>query len=354
MVYCLVYSSKIIEIKAAVYNEEHPALYSEDILGGLIRSPVERHLIKAIPYPSLQSAYDAVVDGSVVGAVWFKHNFSEAMNERVDNPYDPDFRALDTSSLHLFVDNTVVMYSQAFIHSLSESIWKLVTNLSAIRGQISFEIPIKVEKTSLSKDLVLKDFGLSANLLFFIYLSQIVLSSLSLTQERKDGLFERSLIAGVSHHLVLISHFCTNFLLSLIQTLLMYLTAFLIFNEVNNGSVLVVTAFLLSQALNAITSGLLISSLLKEEFHCMIVLGFFCGPQIFTTGMFWPLESLDVYLKYLSLCSPLAIPVETLRNIVLRGWSFTNLNVLFGFAINLLSSVALFILSLITFRYRQI
>lgn len=325
-------------------------MYSKDILDGLSRNPAERHLIRPVLFPSLQSAYDAVINGSVVGAVWFKRDFSAAMDDRVDNPFDPDLRALDTSSLHLFVDNTIVTHSQAFVHSLSETVWKFVTNLSAIRGQTSFEVPIRVEKTAMSKDLVIKDFGFAANLLFFIYLSQIVLSSLALTQERKDGLFERSLVSGVGHHLVLISHFFTNILLSVVQILLMYWMSFFVFSEVNNGSGFMVTGFLLSQALNAITSGLLISSLLKEEFHCMIVLSFLCGPQLFTTGMFWPLESMNLYLMYLSLCSPLAIPVQTLRNIMLRGWPLTNLNVLFGFAINLLFSAFLFILSLLTFR----
>ena len=348
VIYCLVYSKPLIEMRAAVFNQELNPEYSEDLLKQL--KPLERHVIIPVMYPNLQSAIDAVISGSAVGVIWFKHNFTDSMEERVVNPLDIDPQTIDTSSLHLFMDNSMIVLGNAFIHSLSETVWKFVSNLSQMRNQTNIEIPITVEKTTLSQNLLLKDFGLPANLIFYIYLSQIILSSLVLTQERKDGLFERSLIAGVSHHLVLISHFLTNLLLSIIQIVLMYLTAFIIFSEVNNGSAFLIFNFLMSQALNAITTGLLISSIFKEEYHSLIVVGFFCAPQLFTSGMFWPLESLDTYLRYASLCSPLALPVETMRNIVTRGWTFTNINILFGFAINLIPSLVFFISSLFIFR----
>ncbi|CAG2166561.1 unnamed protein product [Oppiella nova] len=359
VIYCLVYSRPLIEITAAVFNEErhdteHPA-YSTELLASLL--PVERHLIRPVMHPTLQSAIQAVRNGSAVGAIWFKHNYSDSLDDRLDDPMgdDLDVSVYDTSAVHTYLDNSHIMFGNAFTHSLSESVLKFVTKLTRDRNLTAIEIPITVEKTVQSESLLIKDTGLSANLIFYVYLSQIVLSSLVLTQERKDGLFERSLIAGVSHHLVLVSHLCTNFVISLVQILLMYGTAFWVFDEVNNnGSGCLIVAYLTTEALNAITSGLLISAALKEEYHCLIILGFLCAPQLFTSGMFWPLESLDRYLRYANLCSPLAIPVETMRNIILRGWQFSNSNILFGFGVNLVPSVLFLIMALFIFRYREI
>ena len=61
------------------------------------------------------------------------------------------------------------------------------------------------------------------------FLAAVALTALSFVMERKEGLLERSLVAGVTSFQFLISHILTQFLVLLVQvTFLMFFT-FLIF-----------------------------------------------------------------------------------------------------------------------------
>jgi hypothetical protein len=84
----------------------------------------------------------------------------------------------------------------------------------------------------------------------------VSLSSQLLIQERKDGLFERSLVAGVGHQLVFVSHFVTNCLMSFIQIVLMLIIAFVVFRITNYGSIEVILLLVMAQSANAVAIGM--------------------------------------------------------------------------------------------------
>jgi ABC-type transport system involved in cytochrome c biogenesis permease component len=118
------------------------------------------------------------------------------------------------------------------------------------------EAPLKVVETVYAENSKLSDFLLPGYLISFMYLSQVSLSSQLLIQERKDGLFERSLVAGVGHQLVFISHFITNCLMSFIQIILMLIIAFIVFQITNYGSYELILFLVMVQAANAIAIGI--------------------------------------------------------------------------------------------------
>lgn len=55
--------------------------------------------------------------------------------------------------------------------------------------------------------------------------------------------------------------------------------------------------------------------------------------MIFFLGLLWPLEGMPVYLKYLAYTFPFTIPSISVRNVLIKGWSFTHFEVYGGFAV---------------------
>src|SRR3989442_14552553 len=77
--------------------------------------------------------------------------------------------------------------------------------------------------------------GLILTMLIF---SAVGLTGLSLILERREGLLERSLVAGIQSWEFAISHICTQVFVLIVQVALMLVVTFHVFNLLNNGSLI--------------------------------------------------------------------------------------------------------------------
>lgn len=198
-----------------------------------------------------ESALKAVHNRSALGAIWIPDNYTESFDIRIEDAFNADNATVDNSTIRLYMDNSMYVQSLEFVHTLLESFTDFSKTVFKEKDMQAIEFPVKLEMTELSKDFRFKDYYMPGYLLLFMYIAQITVASLTLTQERKDGLFERSLVAGVSHELVFISHILTSCIISIVQIVLLDLTAFGIFTNPINGSYWLHFVFFLLQSLNA-------------------------------------------------------------------------------------------------------
>lgn len=202
-------------------------------------------------YNSWEATIKAVHNRSALGAIWIPNNYTESFDIRIEDAFSADNDTVDNSTIRLYMDNSMYMQSLEFVHTLLESFTDFSKSIFKEKDMHAIEFPIKLEMTAISKDYRFRDFYMPGYYLLFIYISQITVASLTLTQERKDGLFERSLIAGVSHELVFISHIITSCVIAFVQILLLDLTAFVIFDNPNQGTFALQFGFFLMQSLSA-------------------------------------------------------------------------------------------------------
>lgn len=74
-------------------------------------------------------------------------------------------------------------------------------------------------------------------------------------------------------------------------------------------------------------------------------------PLIFTSGTLYPLESLTETMRNIMLWNPLTLPINSLRSIMLRGWTLSNFYVQIGIISSLSYSL---VVTLLTFTFFQI
>lgn len=240
-------------MNTAVFNEEAEPLHSKGLLNSIEK--VDVYYLNPIYYNSLDAAIQAITDGKAIGAIWFGRNFSEALEARIGDPESADNRTLFDSNVKLFLDTTNYLFTNGFIDSMRQTVYKFMSALGTSENSTLFDAPIDVREIIYAADSKLSDFLLPGYLISFIYLSQVSLSSQLLIQEKKDGLFERSLVAGVGHHLVFFSHFFSSCILSIIQISLMLMVSLFIFEITNFGSYQLIFGLVFAQAANAISVG---------------------------------------------------------------------------------------------------
>ena len=58
-------------------------------------------------------------------------------------------------------------------------------------------------------------------------------------------------------------------------------------------------------------------------------------PLWIMSGVLWPLESIPHYFRYISDLSPLTQPLDALRSVMLRGWTYSQPSVIQGYLVSL-------------------
>ena len=104
------------------------------------------------------------------------------------------------------------------------------------------------------------------------------LTALAFVQERKEGLLERSLVSGVLSIHIFIAHFMVEFVMMLVQTIIMLIFMFNVFGIGCQGSVILVVLLTLFQGVCGMSFGMLISAICEDEQSAIML----------TIGMFYP------------------------------------------------------------------
>lgn len=164
-------------------------------------------------------------------------------------------RTLARSSMKLYLDNSNMFYAQPLADMLRFASWELLNQVVSDHGELTVAQPVVVQEVVYAAGTETPDFLLSGYMIAFLYLSQVTLSSQLLIEERKDGFFDRTIVAGARHWLLFASHFVTNFLFSFGQIGAMFLVGFAWYGIPNFGSYWLCFLLALLQSASSIMTG---------------------------------------------------------------------------------------------------
>lgn len=164
-------------------------------------------------------------------------------------------RTLARSSMKLYLDNSNMFYAQPLADMLRFASWELLNQVVSDHGELTLAQPVVVQEVVYAAGTETPDFLLSGYMIAFLYLSQVTLSSQLLIEERKDGFFDRTIVAGARHWLLFASHFVTNFLFSFGQIGAMFLVGFAWYGIPNFGSYWLCFLLALLQSASSIMTG---------------------------------------------------------------------------------------------------
>ena len=73
-------------------------------------------------------------------------------------------------------------------------------------------------------------------------------------------------------------------------------------------------------------------------------------PLWIMSGVLWPLEAIPPYFRWISDLTPITLPLDALRSIMLRGWSYNRPVVFYGYLISLAYWLVISVLNIIIFQ----
>jgi ABC-2 type transport system permease protein len=169
--------------------------------------------------------------------------------------------------------------------------------------------------------------------LFFSFL----LTGISFLRERSQGTMERLMASPVSPLDIVVGYLLGFFVFALTQTLIIVLFTIYVLGINYHGDLWQVFVFQIVVITVAVNLGIFISAFARNEFQMVQFIPLIILPQIFLSGVIWPVKQMPDYLQWLSAILPLKYAVDGLRDIMLAGKSLLDvgleLSILVSFAI---------------------
>ncbi|XP_046646484.1 ABC transporter G family member 20-like [Daphnia pulicaria] len=286
---------------------------------------VNNDTIIQVPYPNLSSAIEATRNGEVWGVVHFGQNFTDEIIIRQSDGSASSNETVIGSRIGVTMDFSNQQISVVLQRRLNEAFEDFTNDIlracdyepTAGNIPVSFLDPVYGKK-----DSTYTEFMAPGMILTIVYFIAVALTAGVFISERKEGLLDRSLVAGVQMTEVLLAHLVNQFTILLGQTALVFLCMLAVFNIPCEGNLALAVFITLLQGLCGMSFGFLVSSICDSEISAIhLSLGSFY-PTLLLSGIIWPIEGMtSTWMRSLSYSLPQTYAIEALRSVFARGWS---------------------------------
>ncbi|XP_070505528.1 ABC transporter G family member 20-like [Chironomus tepperi] len=287
-------------------------------------------------YTAFDDAFRDAKLGKLSAIIYFDANFTESYNEVKRYPNEADPQTWKNSVIKVYMDRSdlqISTYLERRIYDVykdySESILtdcQLPKNLESI--PIVFEKPIfgslqsDFQHSMVPAFVILSLFNVTASLTVSAFVS-----------ERKEGFWNRTLLAGVSTVEMMASHITINIVVQILQIVEMLIIVYFYYDPHHYGSYLLVVSLLLLVGVSGLFFGVYISCICTEIMQSHILLLGLTQPITVLSGMFWPVEGMPSVIKAISLITPTTLPGISLLNIIQKGYTLADRSVFMGFIV---------------------
>eukprot|EP00095_Tigriopus_kingsejongensis_P001800 maker-scaffold10_size831480-snap-gene-0.20 protein:Tk01800 transcript:maker-scaffold10_size831480-snap-gene-0.20-mRNA-1 annotation:"ABC transporter " len=363
--FCLAIGQDPNNLKFAFVNQEVPDMASNcTVTPGCDFTRISCRFVEAVfqnsslimvPFETKDEAEGAVKRGEAWGMAVIPEEFTKYFLKRLWSSLDVDNETLVQSSIEVNLDMSnqqVAFQLQKSLHEGYQRFFKGILKDCEFAPEMG-ELPL-VFKDPVYGNLHpnFTEFMAPGIIILIIFFLALALTGDAFITERRDGLLDRSWIAGVLPSEILISHIFTQFLVLVGQTTITLIFIFLVFQVKCEGPIGWIIGLSLLQGTAGMCYGLLLSTIFDDVASTMqFAIGSFY-PCLLLSGILWPLEGMPWYLRSVAWYLPCTAACQAMRDVMSRGWDIVQPSVYLGF-ISTLSWISIFIiLSWIVIKFK--
>ena len=212
---------------------------------------------------------------------------------------------------------TIVAYAQAVTLQYTQ---KIILRSVARIGRGNY-IPIQYEgRIWYNPELKSAKFLVPGLIAFILAITAVIATSLSIVREKERNTVEQINVSPVHSLEFILGKLIPYAIISLVAAALVLLTAYLLFDVVIKGSILILFWTTLLFIVAALSIGLLVSTISDSQqvaFQIAAIASML--PTIILSGFVFPIRSMPWWLQALSNITPAKFYLVILRSIVLKG-----------------------------------
>uniref|UniRef100_A0A1I8JBE7 ABC transporter domain-containing protein n=2 Tax=Macrostomum lignano TaxID=282301 RepID=A0A1I8JBE7_9PLAT len=352
VLFCLCIGRDPNGLRLAIVNQDATGDLGKDLVASL-----DTYTVKKLPHTDLEQAKALVQRAGAWGVLFLEPNFTQSLTKRFTKAGTLSNRSIRQGSVHMFMDDSSYQVSavlkqcilSAFEKVLGDVMEKMQLHRKMARIPIEYHPPLLGYEDPTFTEFMAP--GIIITILFFLSTG---LTAVTFVVQRKEGLLDRSLVAGVTFLELMLGHVLTELIIMSGQTALLLVLSLLAFSIRCNGSVALVILLSLCCGFSGMSLGLLISVLCTDENSAMQAALGTMYPCLLLSGIMWPTEAMPVALWYMSRALPTTLLAESMRSVISRGFGMSATSVWLGFVSASGWSVFLLLAALLLIKLRGI
>ena len=227
-------------------------------------SAIDKEYVNLISYDTYDGAIESVKSSDTWAAITFPANYSIHLQDRMDSMIDPSSvtnETIEGSSIYFHGDFTEFPIQTTLMKSIMDSMTKYIKLIAESKGIKDVDKILKplVVMTTVYGDPVVspdyRDFMTPGFILGITFILAVGLTAISFVIERKEGLLERSYVAGVKSYHILAAHVLIQLVIILLQAALLLIFVFAVFSIKIRGNVFLVYALCILQGVCGMSLG---------------------------------------------------------------------------------------------------
>ncbi|KAK6632858.1 hypothetical protein RUM43_012597 [Polyplax serrata] len=339
-----------------IYKEEGNAYCIIEGLSCKYLDMINDDMVIKTPFPDLISALNDAKEGKLLAVIHFTHNFSKAFEHRLEFGGDTPDDILNESQISVWMDMSrrqSALLLERRLLKLQQDVVNEIFDECKIPEKIG-KVPVHFYKPVYgSFHSTYNQYmtpGVVTTMIFFLAVS---VTATIMIVERLDGIWDRTLLAGVSSTEILISHIVLEAGVICLQVVEVIIFVFFIFGMPCAGRYFDIVILLLLQGFCGMCGGFLVSvSCSSVTASNFVSMGSFYPILIFS-GLLWPIEGMPGILKRIAVGMPTTLSTLSMRNIMEKGWTLTHIYVYEGYLISILWIFIFSSLSILVVRIRK-
>ncbi|XP_075149557.1 ABC transporter G family member 20 [Haematobia irritans] len=293
------------------------------------------HLNK-IFHPSIEEAHREAKKANTLGYIYFPQNFSKSMQTFLEDGRYADDYALANAEVSVHLDNTdrqISFYIEKKLYDTYATFVKAVVTDCNYPSKLA-TIPVNMQPPIYgTDDMEFQRYVAPGVVMTMVFFLATLMTASVFIEERLDGVWDRTLVAGVSAVQMLWAHLCSQFIIMIVQSVEVIVYIGIVFDTYNKGDTATLIFLLTLTSFCGMLFGLLISVYCRSHTEANFVATGAFYPMIILCGLLWPLEGMPKALQDIVLYFPFTLPSISARNILEKGWDITNVKVYGGFLV---------------------
>ena len=197
------------------------------------------------------------------------------------------------------------------------------------------------------------------------------LTGLIFLLERRNGMFERMMVCGVTKSQVIIAHTIYRIGTMSVSNVVTLSLVLLFLDLHSKGSIfwifvililqncsgeylfnnIIIIKLIMIKIFSGMTFGMVVSSVTKSENGAAIGCASIVVANLTLCGIIWPLEAIPYWIRWASILMPSTMPTEALRGLMNKGWGIESLHVQLGLYASLIWSIVFAVLASKIFKF---
>ncbi|XP_052133158.1 ABC transporter G family member 20-like, partial [Frankliniella occidentalis] len=308
-------------------------------------------------YTDYDEALQQVKDGKSWGVLYFRHNFTKSLYERIENGRQTSDADVEASTVDITMDMTDAMISQLLKKKLQDLMQVFIKDMFSDCGypRMAGALPVEFEEPIYGEsDPEFINFASPGMICSLVFMLAGNSAMCALLPEKRNSILERQLVTGVKLMEVLYAHYVVQLLLMALQTVIIFTMMFGVFQLDIEGSFMLSFTLMFVLGLSGMWFGFLVALHAPTEWAASLIGMALSFVFMFVGSVSWPWEGMHESLRHVSHALPLTYPVHGLRVIMGRGWGLDEWDVWAAFLVTTGWVAFFLVLSHVSIRLQKV